>query len=403
MPDFNYTAINESGQGVSGAVEAKSAAAAREMIGAKGYIPTKISRAKTDIQKGSFADRITTVRTKDLILFTKQFSTMLRAGIPIIDLFKVIEKQTENSKLKLVLMAMGKDIQEGSSLYVSMSRHPKVFSPLFLSMIKAGETSGALPEVLNRLIYIISHEHKVKKDVQGALIYPAIVLVVLTGAFFFLITFVVPKFVTLFAKLTIDLPIPTRICMGLYSFLFEYWIFLLVGTAAGVTGFILYVRTDQGRYVLHKLILAVPIFGVLLIKTSMSRFASIFAILQASGVTVLDSFGILSRTIGNSAISRQFDGIVTKLEQGRGISQPLSQAYYFTPMVVNMVAIGEESGNLEEMLQVISDHYDDEVEYAVAGLSEAILPVLTIGLAGVVLFFALAIFLPMWDLTQAVK
>ena len=403
MPVFKYNAINSAGTSISGVVEAENDGAVRQLISSKGLIPTKITKTRESGAGESINDRLATVKARELILFTKQFATMLKAGIPIVDLFSVIEQQTENPKLKKAMVGISRDIQEGASLHQAMSRHNKIFSPLYLSMMRAGETSGALPDVLERLIYIIEHEHKVKKDIKGALVYPAIVLTVLTGAFFFLITFVVPKFVTLFSKAELTLPLPTKMCMGLYQLLAGYWIHILITVVLTATAFVYYIRTDAGRHAYHRFLLAIPLFGPLFVKSAMSRFSSIFAILQASGVTVLDSFDILSETIGNAAMSRQFGDIRRNLEQGKGISGPLAQADYFTPMVVNMVAIGEESGNLEEMLWVISNHYDDEVEYAVKNLSEAIVPILTIGLAGVVLFFALAIFLPMWDMMKMVN
>jgi type IV pilus assembly protein PilC len=218
-----------------------------------------------------------------------------------------------------------------------------------------------------------------------------------------LLTFVIPKFVNIFLGAGLKLPLPTVICMFLYDFFSEYWYLLLGGVAAMIVALNYYLRTDQGRYVRDAFLMKVPIIGPLFIKAAMSRFASIFAILQSSGVSVLDSMKILSGTIGNTAIARQFDMINERLEEGRGIAVPLKSAKYFTPIVTNMIAVGEESGNLDEMLKEVSDHYDVELEYAMKKLSDAIGPILTIGLAAVVGFFALAIFLPMWDLIKIVR
>lgn len=405
MATYNYTAMNEVGTKVSGTLEAETSDGARQILSSRGFIPTKVTKVRGEekAEKEGLGNRMGRVGARDIILFTKQFATMLRAGIPIIDLFQVAESQTENPKLKRVIAQISKDIQEGARLHQAMKKHPSVFSPLYLSMMRAGETSGALPQVLERLIYIIDHEEKVKKDIKGAMIYPALVTIVLTGAFFFLEIKVVPVFAKIFSRAQLELPLPTKICIGIYSFLSAYWVYLVLAAVALAVFLFFYLRTEQGKYTFNSILLNIPIFGDLLTKAAMSRFASIFAILQSSGVTVLDSFTILSGTIGSAAMSRQFDGIRQRLEQGRGISEPLREANFFTPMVINMVAIGEESGNLEEMLQVISDHYDDEVEYAVNALSEAIVPILTIALAAVVGFFALAIFLPMWDMTKMVK
>jgi len=406
MPKFAYQAINENGETITGAMEADSADFASHVLSSQGYIPTEITEEGES--SGGFSlealkERLSTITAPDLILYTKQFRTMLRAGLSILNLLDTLEHQTENLRLKKIAKVMGQDIREGSSLYDAYRKHPGTFSDLYCSMVRAGEASGSLPEVLERLTYIIDHEHKVKTEIKSALQYPIIVVVFLTAAFFILLTFVIPKFVTLFLRAGLELPLPTRICVIMYEFLANYWVLLLGGTIASIVGLVYYCKTEQGRYARDSFLLKIPIIGSLFLKSAMSRFASIFAILQSSGVGVLESIRILSGTIGNAAISREFDRIKSKLEEGRGIADPLRQANFFPPMVINMVSIGEESGNLDEMLREISAHYDYEVEYATKRLADAIGPVLTIGLAAVVCFFALAIFLPMWDLTKMVK
>ena len=225
----------------------------------------------------------------------------------------------------------------------------------------------------------------------------------LVMAFFVLLTFVIPKFVTIFEKGGIELPLPTRICLGLHHFLRDNWVLLAAACGLVVLGLTFALRTKTGQYVRDRTLLQLPVLGSLFIKAAMSRFASIFAILQASGVSALDALLILRNTIGNEAIAREFDQISDQLVEGRGIAAPLRSARYFPPMVVNMTAVGEESGALDEMLREVADHYDIEVQYATKGLSDALAPLLTIGLAVVVGFFALAIFLPMWDMYKIVK
>lgn len=406
MPKFTYRAINEAGSTVSGELEADSAESASSILASRGYIPTRVKEQRSalpGIQLSTLVQKLTPIKAPELILFTKQFNTMIRAGVSMLTMLRVLEDQTENPKLKRILASMHQDIKEGASLHDAFSKHPGVFSPLYCSMIRAGETSGALPEVLQRLTYIIEHEHKVKSDIKAALMYPIIVVVFLVIAFFVLLTAVVPKFVNIFKSAGLTLPLPTKICMILYQFLVHYW--YIGGTIALVIGLALYfyLKTDRGKYVRDSLLMKIPVVGPLFVKSAISRFASIFSILQSSGVDVLDAMDILGGTIGNRAIAHEFQGIRDRLAEGHGISGPLRQAKYFTPMIINMVAIGEESGNLEEMLQEVAAHYDAEVEYATKNLSEAIAPVLTIGLAAVVGFFALAIFLPMWDLTKMAR
>ncbi|GAU08967.1 type II secretion system F family protein [Desulfoplanes formicivorans] len=400
---YTYKAITDVGSTITGTLEAESVDAANALLSEKGYIPTRVV---TDSGSSELWERLQTRLTKikpqELILFTKQFRTMFKAGVSIMEIFRTMEAQTENRRLKQIIADIGENVKSGTSLADAFARHPRVFSPLYCNMLKAGEASGALPEVLNRLIYLLEHEHKVKSDIKSALQYPTIVLIALGVAFFVLLTFVIPKFVGIFKASHIDLPVPTLICMYLYQFISTYWYICLGGVVALILGLRYYFRTPQGRLVRDRVLLKIPIVGPVFTKSAMSRFASIFAILQASGVTALDSLDILSLTIGNAAISKEFDKIKELLKEGKGISGPLSQARFFTPMVVNMVAIGEESGNLDEMLQEVSNHYDDEVTYAVSQMSTNLGPILIVGLAAVVGFFALAIFLPMWDLTKMV-
>jgi type II secretory pathway component PulF len=405
MKQYSYRAINENGETLAGYVEADSQEAATNILNARGFIPTMVTGA-ADVNErfglGRINEMLTPVKAPELIIFSKQFRTMLRSGVPINKLLEILENQTENSVLKKTIASMNDDIKEGASLYDVFSKHPKVFSPLYCSMVRAGEASGALPEVLDRLSYILEHEHKVKSDIKSALQYPMIVIVFLGIAFFILLTFVIPKFVGIFLNAGIDLPLPTKICMVMYQFLSDYWIFIALAVITGASALIYYIRTEPGKYVRDVFLMRLPIIGKLFIKAAMSRFASIFSILQSSGVDILDSMKILSGTIGNAAIAREFENITNRLEEGRGIAEPLKESSYFTPIVINMIAIGEESGNLDEMLGEISAHYDFELEYAMSKLSEAIGPILTVGLAAVVGFFALAIFLPMWDLTKVV-
>jgi len=406
MPKFQYQAITETGATTAGEIEADSLESANSMLAARGYIPTRVRAeqpALSGFQMSKVRELLSPVKAPELILFTKQFKTMFNAGVSMINLLEILEQQTENPKLRGILNKMHQDIKEGASLHEAFRKHPKVFSPLYCSMIRAGEASGALPEVLDRLTYIIEHEHKVKSDIKAALAYPIIVVVFLFTAFLILITQVIPKFVNIFNNAGLNLPLPTQICIFIYEFLANYW-YLIIG-AVIVTGVFLYyyLKTKQGKYARDTFLMRVPLIGPLFVKSAVSRFASIFSILQASGVDVMDSMDILSETIGNAAIGGELDGLRDRLAEGRGIAGPLSEAKYFTPMLINMVAIGEESGNLENMMQEVAGHYDTEVEYSMKKLSEAIGPLLTIGLAAVVGFFALAIFLPMWDLTLMAK
>ncbi len=405
MATYFYKALNETGNPLSGTLEAESIQNANAILLARGLTPSEVRQAKVE-NRDSLAVRIKAltggVKTSDLILFTKQFRSMLNAGVPILRIMQVLEAQTESKVLREAISGIIVDIRQGATISDSFEKYPKIFSPLYCSMLRAGEVSGNVSSVLDRLIYIIEHEAKIKSDIRAALQYPLIVVIALGIAFVVLLTLVIPQFVSLFSKAGLQLPMPTKIAMLMYSILKNYW-YLVIGSVVAIV-FVMfqYFKTDNGKLVRDSFFLAIPILGPLFQKAAMSRFASIFAILQTSGVPVMQSLSILTDTIGNAAIAKSFDHVRDKIQEGAGIAVPLKTAKYFTPMVVDMIAIGEESGNIDEMLREISKHYDDEVEYAVKALSDAIGPILIVALAAVVGFFALAIFLPMWDMTKMV-
>ena len=407
MPNFAYRAFNPGGKAVSGDIEADSAQMAAEMLFSKGFVPSDVREKKVSAASAGWRSRFRLfagrVPTKDLIIFTKQFRSMLHAGVPLMRILQVLGNQTQNKALREAITGMSAQIKEGASLYQAMERHGHIFSPLYYNMVKAGETSGNVPEVLARLIYIIEHEARIKSDIKSALQYPMMVTIALVIAFFVLLTFVIPKFVTMFGRAGLTLPLPTKIAMLMYQFISVYWYLGLGAVIALIVGLRLFLKTDQGQYLKDALILNLPVVGQLFVKAIMSRFSSIFAILQSSGVPIMVSMKVLSGTIGNRAIAAEFNRVREQMHEGKGIAVPLSQAKYFTPMVIDMISIGEESGNIEEMLQEVAAHYDDEVSYAVKGMSEAIGPVLIVGLAAVVGFFALAVFLPMWDMTKMAR
>ena len=402
MPNYIYQAINESGDTVSGSLDVESVEVANSILMARNLIPSKIkeqSKAGDEnwLQSILRSDRVKMV---DLIIFTKQLRSMLVAGVPMLRLLDILGNQTESHGLKKAILSVIQDIKQGLSFSEALEKFPKIFSNLYCDMIKAGEISGNVPIVLDRLIYIIEHEEKVKSDIKSAIRYPMIVLIALSLAFVVLLTFVIPQFVSVFNTAGLTLPLPTKIAMFLYTFLAKYWYLVLTVIVTIVFGLTYYFKTKNGKFVRDTFLLELPIIGPLFRKAALSRFASIFAILQTSGVPIMQSLTILSSTMGNEALARSFEHIRERIKEGAGISAPLKSAKYFTPMVIDMIAIGEESGNIDEMLREIAKHYDDEVEYAIKGLSDAIGPILIVGLAAIVGFFALAIFMPMWDLTK---
>lgn len=404
MRTFAYETLSPSGERVKQTMEANSLEEAERAILQRGIILTSnIRAADLDVMTvlNNLLLMLTPVKPQELILFTKQFRTMFRVGVPILKTLSVLREQTENIKLKRTVERMEQDITSGYPLSTAFKRHPKIFDKLYCSMIQAGESSGKLPEVMDRLIDIISHEHKVKKDIQSAMTYPTIVLISLVSAFFTLLTVVIPQFASMFARGGGTLPWQTQACITLHLFIQEWWAIIVPVFFAVIAGLIFWVRTPTGRYWKDVFVLEIPVIGTVMQKAAMSRFASIFAILQASGVNVLNSIEILTGTIGNEAIAKDFQKLRDRLQQGAGISAPLKNSKYFTPMVVNMIAIGEESGQLDEMLSEAAEHYDYEVRYAIGRMTELLGPFLILCMAGLIGFFALAIFLPMWDMGSA--
>ncbi len=407
MAKFDYKAINQAGKTIEGTIEASSIDAAGTILSNQDVIPVSVKAAASEKSGGassSFIDKLLSpIKSEDVIMFTKQMRTMLRAGIPIMQIFDILQDQTKNTVLKAALKDMGNEVQEGRSLTFVFKKHPNIFSKLYCGLINAGEVSGTMIEILEKITSILEHEYKVKRDIKSALAYPKMVIGVLFGSFFFLLNFVIPKFIGVFEKAGLDLPFPTQVCLIMYNAMQQYWMIMIGAVVGGIFAAKYYFKTDNGALNRDRFLTFIPIIGPLFIKSAMSRFASILSLLLASGISVLESFNIISETLGNAAISHEFKGIGKQLEEGRGISEPLRNTKYFPPMVVNMITIGEESGSLEDMLNEVAKHYDEEVAYAVGGLAEAIGPVMIIVLTGVVGFFALAIFMPMWDLTKMVQ
>ncbi|MDE0860273.1 MAG: type II secretion system F family protein [Akkermansiaceae bacterium] len=403
MAVFSYQASDHTGEMHKGRLTADTLDDAMGQIIDLNLVPIDLVRVGSS--PGSVFSRLQThylpVPASDLIVFTKQLVTMVRVGIPMTQAFAILKDQTVQPRLRRLAGIIRDDIEAGSSLSAAAGRHSKVFSPLFCSMIEAGEASGTLPEVLDRLLYLIEHEAQVKAEIKTAMRYPFIVVGVLGVAFLVMVGFVIPRFVSFFDKQGLDLPLPTRMCITMSEILTGYGIWIALGTiVSGLLFHRYFNRTDPGRLIRDRSLLAIPLIGPVLVKAAMSRFASIFAILQSSGVLVLDSLRILTETVGNAAISAEFVKVRELLEEGHGIAGPLSSSSYFPPMLVNMVKIGEESGRLDEMLRHVSEHYDVEISYTIKKMTDAIGPLLIISLTVVVGFFALAIYMPMWELTQ---
>lgn len=401
MPWFHYKAMNSAGAVVEDELEAANAAAAAEKLESLGYLPLKIRAQKGERSKGG--RKRPRVKPNDIIVFTRQLVTLLKAGVPLLAALEALAEQTDNPHMREVISRIYVDIESGISLSEALARHPSVFEELYVNSIRAGEMGGALDEVLQRLADMIEYDRETRARIKSAMRYPIMVVVSLFVAIIVLMLLVVPKFVGMFTKLGIELPLPTRILIAVYNAMTGYWYYGVAAVGVLFMAFRLWIRTPAGRLAFDQLKLKLPIFGPLLMKSYMSRFTRMFETLNRSGLPILQTLDIVAKTIGNVVIGREIEKASLGIRRGDGIAVPLRQSKLFPPMVIRMIAIGEQSGSLDEMLQNVSNHYDMEVDYAVKNLTSMIEPLLTVGLGVIVLFLALAIFLPMWDMTKIAR
>ncbi len=403
MPSFHYKARDKFGALIEGTVDTATVEGVAAQLDGLGYIPVSIKEESKGVFSPDFLTQFTRITAQDLIIFSRQFSTLISAGLPFITSFDTLIEQTENPRLKRVIAQVKQDVEGGSTIADALERHPKVFSELYVNMIRAGETGGVLDEILERLAILAEHEAETRARVKAATRYPIIVIAATVIAFVVLLTFVVPRFVEIYASFKGTLPLPTRILIWLNKFTKAYWYLIISGIAGIIFGVRWYINTEAGRLQWDNIKIRLPIFGPIFLKLAMSRFSRIFATLNRSGLPILQTLDIVSATIGNKIISRVIDNVRDSARGGKGLVQPMRVSKVFPPIVTRMIAVGEETGKMDEMLVKVSDYYDTEMEYAIKNLSTLIEPILIVIIGGMVLFLALGIFLPMWDMISLIK
>ncbi len=404
MGKFTYKARDEKGSLITGVIEGDNKRSAYLQIDALGLFPIAVSETKE--QSFSFDNFLATlkpVRYDDIIFFTRQLQTVIRAGIPILSGLRALEEQTSNARLKGAIKEMVQDIDKGASLSDGLMKQKKLFPDLYTSMVKAGEIGGSLEEVLERLATLLEFQLKTKEMLKSAIRYPIFVVTTLLIAFLVLINFVVPRFAVLFRGAKMDLPLPTRMLLFINDVFQNNAVYLAVFIVLIIGAFFLYKRTDAGTLVIDRLKLKTPLIGPIILKICMSRFANMFENLIKVGIPVVRTLEVVSRTVGNEYIAQKILEISGKIEKGLGISRPLREAEIFPPLVIHLIATGEQTGSLEDMLKEVSTHYDREITYSINRLSTWIEPLLTAGLSLMVLFLALAIFLPWWNMMGALR
>jgi MSHA biogenesis protein MshG len=401
MPIYKYKARDKSGKAINGVMEAAGYQMVAGKLDGLGYIPVFIEKKKNIISSDSLW-RYRGVSLEDLILFSRQLSTLFGAGVPLLAALHVLAEQTESRGMKAAIEAAKEDIEGGSTFSDALSKHPKVFSQLYISMIRVGEATGLLDAVLDRLASLAEHEKDTRARIKTATRYPKIVVFTISSAFIILMTFVIPQFAKMYLQFKATLPLPTRIMIGMSHAFSDYWFVMLVVVSLVALGFHWYTNTKCGRVIWDGIKLRIPVFGPLILKIAMTRFAHTFGMLMQSGIPILDALKITSATAGNVIICREVEGLRESVRGGTELSKAIKQSGVFTPMVVQMISVGEQAGKMDEMMGKVSQYYDLEIEYTIKNLSTLIEPVLIITIGAMVLFLALAIFLPMWDMARVV-
>ena len=404
MPSFEYKAVTPSGQIVTEVLEAPNEQSAAREIYRKGYRPVALKKKKetraAENSSGGGGLFGAKVKTEEIVLFTRELVTLLRAGVPMLTALEALASQS-TKQLGEVLNKIYVDVMSGKSFSQALDKHPKVFSKLFVNSVKAGEMSGALDEVLERMAEVLKHDEESRKKVKSAMRYPIFVVVAMIGALLVITTMVIPKFAMIFTGLGVALPLPTRILLDTSKITQKYILHILGVSTAAIIGFRWYIKTSKGRLWWDGLKMKMPLIGPLVTKSAMARFTKMFETLNRSGLPILQTLTTVSSAVGNSVIENTIKQVAAGVEQGQGIAGAMKKYELFPPMVTRMIAIGEQSGSLDDMLGSVAAHYDVEVEYAIKGLTSMIEPALTIVLGGAVMVMAFGIFLPMWNLTSA--
>ncbi len=405
MPNFAYRGRNRAGDLEQGVLDGASAGAVADLLFGRGVTPIEIKAAGDAVGDKGLAGadlNIALFRPKvehiDVLLFSRQIHTLLRSGVPIMRSLAGLQESSTNPAMKEVLRDVRESLDSGRELSLSLARHPTVFSPFYLSMVRVGEMTGRLEEVFIRLFDHLAFERFMKEQVKSALRYPSFVVAAMAIAIVIVNMFVIPAFAKVFKGFGAELPLMTRILIGFSDFMLNWWPVLLLALVASVFGFKAWTKTTPGRYAWDKFKLNIPIAGKIVRKATLARFAASFALASRSGVPIIQALTNVAETVNNAYISDKVERMRDGVERGESILRTSIAAGVFTPVVLQMIAVGEESGALDDMMKEISDMYQSEVEYELKTLAQQIEPILIVSLGIMVLILALGIFLPLWDL-----
>jgi type IV pilus assembly protein PilC len=401
---FAYKVRTKEGRVLEGKMEAAGEGAVASRLRQQGMTPIQITKDKQVSMKKEIRLREPKVKLKDLAIFSRQFATMINSGLSLLRTLNILAEQTENSTLAKTIGLLRDDIERGSSLSAAMSKHPKVFSTLFVSMVKAGETGGQLDVVLNRVADGMEADYKLRQKVKSAMTYPVVVAVIAGGLVVVMLLFVVPTFAGMFEDLGGELPLPTKILMAIST---QAKFLVPIGFVLSVVGFIVHKRLkgSSANYRLRfdTVKLKVPVFGDLFSKVALSRFARTLALLLRAGVPVLQALDIVADSTGNEVLARAALDVKDSVRSGEAMASPLENHKVFPPMVVQMISVGEDTGALDAMLDKISDFYDQEVEATTEALTSLIEPIMIAVLGGIVGAMVIALYMPMFKIFDLIK
>jgi type IV pilus assembly protein PilC len=396
MPVFTYKGTNRSGGSVSGEVTATSKAELQNLLRRQQITPTKMSEKGKEFNMPTFGGG---VNAKELAIFTRQFSVMIDAGLPLVQCLEILASQQENKMFQKVLTGTRASVEGGATLSAAMRQYPKVFDALYVNMVEAGETGGILDTILQRLSSYIEKNVKLQRAVRSAMVYPVGVLTVAGGVIILLLWKVVPIFATLFAGLGVDLPLPTKIVIGMSNMVGSiFGLLALVAFAGAIFGLKVWYGTPQGRYAIDATILRLPVLGLLMRKIAVARFTRTLGTLIASGVPILEGLDITARTAGNAVVERALQQVRKSLEEGKSLTEPLKDSAVFPGMVTQMISVGEQTGAMDAMLSKIADFYEEEVDAAVKDLLTALEPIMIVFLGVVVGGVVISMYLPLFTL-----
>lgn len=400
MPIFIYKARNRAGKRIKGDLDAPSLDMAETVLKRRGFSEIKVKPKPKDILEGTFLEG--GVSSRDMVIFSRQFSTMINSGVPILQSLQVMCEQTENKKLRRKLYEVKNDIESGSSLYEGLNKHKDVFDDLYTNMVDAGETGGVLDVVLDRLAQYIEKVARLKAKVKSAMIYPGVIVTVAVAVIAIILVFVIPTFEQMFADFGGALPAPTQFVINLSRFAKGNILYIILSLIAAFIALKMFYKWERGKILVDNWILFVPVFGPLLRKVVVARFSRTLSTMITSGVPILNALDIVSRTSGNKTVELAVLDAKKSISEGQTLSEPLDETGIFPPMVIHMISIGETTGALDSMLGKIADFYDDEVDVAVDTLTSLIEPIMIVILGVIVGGLVISMYLPIFQIADVV-